>query len=159
MNELRVASAMRLTSPAFAENELIPTQYTCDGEDISPPLHIKNVPLSAQSLALILNDPDAPGGAWVHWLVWNIPPRTKEMPEGTVPSGAIEGTTSFGRTGYGGPCPPAGIHRYHFELYAVARTISLGPRADKAKLVQALSQHILAQAVFIGLYARKSSID
>ncbi len=158
MAEFRVLGHTQLTSPAFAEGELIPSKYTCDGEDISPPLHIKNAPLPAQSLVLIVDDPDASGGDWVHWLVWNIPPRTQEVPEGSVPPGAAEGVTSFGRVGWGGPCPPAGIHRYHFKLYAVARALVLPPQAGKAELVRALEGHILAQAQLVGLYVRKSII-
>lgn len=155
----KTGGTMELTSPAFAHNELIPSKYTCDGRDLSPPLAIKNVPLSAQSLALILDDPDALSGNWVHWLVWNVPPRTKMIAEGTVPSGATEGITSFGRTRYNGPCPPSGIHRYHFTLYAIARRLVLGPEAGKDELLQALEEHILARAELVGLYARKSSID
>ena len=146
---------MKLTSPVFQNNEKIPPKYTCDGEDISPPLEIAEVPAETKSLVLISDDPDAPGGSWIHWLVWNIDPAITEIAENTVPTGAVEGITSFGKTGYGGPCPPSGTHRYFFKLYALDTRIDLTAEADKEKLEQAIEGHILDQVKLIGLYDRQ----
>lgn len=145
---------MELSSPAFIHNATLSSKYTCDGENRSPPLQISGVPSGAKSLALIHDDPDAPMGTWVHWLLWNIDPKTRDIPEGSVPPGAIEGTTSFRKTGYGGPCPPSGTHRYFFKLYALDALLDLPPSANKAKLEKALKGHTLAQAELIGLYSR-----
>lgn len=145
---------MELSSPAFAHNGSIPSLYTCDGEDRNPPLKISGVPLHAKSLVLIHDDPDAPMGTWVHWLLWNIDPETEEIPEDSVPQGAVEGTTSWGKTGYGGPCPPSGTHRYLFKLYALDTLLGLPSSADKDRLERALEGHIIAQAELIGLYQR-----
>ncbi|OGC81857.1 MAG: hypothetical protein A2788_01285 [Candidatus Abawacabacteria bacterium RIFCSPHIGHO2_01_FULL_46_8] len=145
---------MQLTSPAFAHNANIPAQYTCDGYDVNPTLDIADVPDGTQSLALIMDDPDAPRGTWVHWLVWNIDPSTTKLAENTVPAKAVEGMTSFGKPGYGGPCPPSGTHRYFFKLYALDTTLDLHFSADKAALEAAMNGHVLTQAELIGLYAR-----
>jgi len=146
---------MKLTSPAFKNNEKIPAQYTCDGENINPPLEISAVKEFAQSLVLINDDPDAPNGDWVHWLVWNINPKTKEITENSVPLGTVEGTTSFGRPGYGGPCPPSGTHRYFFKLYALDINLNLDQNTDKKQLEIAIKNHIIDQTELIGLYGRK----
>ena len=146
---------MKLSSPAFENNQAIPSQYSCDGQDINPPLKISEAPENAASLVLIMDDPDAPMGTWVHWLVWNINPQTTEIAENNVPAGAVEGTTSFGRTGYGGPCPPSGTHRYFFKIYALDTKLDLSIEADKEKLEEAMDGHILAQAELIGLYSRQ----
>jgi Raf kinase inhibitor-like YbhB/YbcL family protein len=145
---------MTLLSSAFEYNKKIPSRYTCDGENVSPPLMIGGIPAGAKSLALIVDDPDAPAGTWVHWLVWNIDPQTTEIAEGSVPQGAMEGKTSFGRGGYGGPCPPQGEHRYFFKLYALDTTLALSPKADKAVLEAAMDGHILKKAELVGLYSR-----
>lgn len=151
---------MQLTSPAFAHNQNIPSKYTCDGLDVNPPLAIDSVPAGTKSLALIVDDPDAPGGTWVHWTLWNIPPDTKEIPGNIQPAGVIkvgasEGTTSFGGIGWGGPCPPTGVHRYFFKLAALDTTLNL-PASTKAEIVaEAILPHILAQAELIGLYQRQ----
>lgn len=145
---------MKITSPAFTHNEKIPAKYTCDGEDKSPPLKIAGVPANALSLVLISDDPDAPMGTWVHWLVWNLEPSVVEISENTVPSGGVEGTTSWKRTGYGGPCPPSGIHRYFFKIYALDCKLDLKPRADIVDLERAMEGHVLDQAELIGLYSR-----
>lgn len=145
---------MKLSSPAFTHNGSIPALYTCDGEDRSPPLHISGVPSEAKSLVLINDDPDAPMGTWVHWLLWNIEPKTMQIREGSIPPRVIEGTTSFRQTGYGGPCPPSGTHRYFFKLYALDTTLDLPRSADKAKLEKAFEGHILAKAELMGLYQR-----
>lgn len=146
---------MEISSPAFTHNGSIPAQYTCDGDDKSPPLRISGVPRGAKSLALIHDDPDAPMGTWVHWLLWNINPLTEEIEENGVPPGAIEGTTSWGNTGYGGPCPPSGTHRYFFKLYALDTILDLPSSADMAKLEEAMASHILAKSELIGLYSRR----
>lgn len=155
--------AMNISSPAFTHNSSIPAQYTCDGANVSPPLAVSGAPQGTQSLVLIHDDPDAPMGtlrqgseqAWVHWLLWNIDPQTREIPEGGVPAGAVEGTTSFRKTGYGGPCPPSGTHRYFFKLYALDVMLDLPPTAHIEQLEAAMAGHVIAQAELIGLYTRK----
>ncbi|MFA6254589.1 MAG: YbhB/YbcL family Raf kinase inhibitor-like protein [Patescibacteria group bacterium] len=146
---------MKLNSPAFKNNEAIPVQYTCDGQDINPPLEISDMPEDTKSLVLIVDDPDAAAGDWVHWLVWNIKPQTKEITENSVPSGAVEGTTSFGQPGYGGPCPPKGTHRYFFKLYALDTDLNLDQNADKQQLEIVIKDHIINQTELIGLYTRR----
>lgn len=146
---------MKLASSAFSHNQAIPAKYTCNGENINPPLSILDVPQNAKSLVLIMDDPDAPAGTWVHWIVWNIDPTTKEIAENSVPAGAIQGKTSFGSVGYGGPCPPSGTHRYFFKLYALDATLSLSPSAIKPDLEKAMNGHILEKTELIGLYSRK----
>jgi Raf kinase inhibitor-like YbhB/YbcL family protein len=145
-----------LTCTAFAAGEPIPAKYTCDGADISPPLAWSDPPQGTQSLALIMDDPDAPVGTWDHWLLFNIPADTPDLPEqASPPSGSVDGKNSWGRMGYGGPCPPRGTHRYFFKLYALDSTLDLQSGADKAKLLQAMERHILAQAELMGTYARQ----
>ena len=143
---------MKLWSPVFTENGKISPEYTCDGKDISPPLKVENIPEKTRSLALIVDDPDAPGGTWVHWVVWNIPPSTAEMPSGSVPKGAMQGLNSFKTTKYGGPCPPSGSHRYYFKMYALDTDLSLPGRTTKADLERAMSGHVLAEAQTMGRY-------
>lgn len=145
---------MQITSPAFGHNQNIPPQYTCDGADISPPLAIAGVPDTTKSLALIIDDPDAPRGDWVHWLAWNIDPKTTEIKANSVPANATQGTTDFDRTSWGGPCPPSGTHHYHFKLYALDITLDLPSSARKKSLEQAIEGHILETAELIGLYQR-----
>lgn len=147
--------SMKITSSAFQHNQTIPAKYTCDGENISPPLTISEVPEGTQSLLLINDDPDAPAGTWVHWTIWNIDPATAEIAENSVPQGAVEGITSFGSAGYGGPCPPSGEHRYFFKLYALDTTLDLDSKADKAQLEKVMEGHILAEGELIGLYSRQ----
>ena len=154
---------MIITSPAFSHNGQVPKKYTCDGEDINPPLVLGGVPESAKSLVLIVDDPDAPRGtlrlgsgqAWVHWTVWNINPQTTAIAENGVPTDAVEGTTDFGRTGWGGPCPPSGTHRYFFKIYALKTSLDLPSTARKTDLEKAMEGHILDQAELIGLYKRQ----
>lgn len=146
---------MKLESPAFEHNQKIPSKYTCDGKNINPPLKIESVPEATKSLVLIMDDPDAPRGTWVHWTLWNISPDTKEIPENSVPAGAVQGQTSFGKPGYGGPCPPSGTHRYFFKLYALDATLELSPQADRATLETAMEGRILDKAELIGLYSRR----
>ncbi len=145
---------MTITSPAFSHNGQVPLKYTCDGEDINPPLTISGVPANAKSLVLIVDDPDAPRGTWVHWTVWNIKPDTTSIGENSLPMGAVEGTTDFGRTGYGGPCPPSGTHRYFFKIYALDTLINLSSSARKADIEKVMEGHILDQTELIGLYKR-----
>ena len=146
---------MKLTSPAFENNSKIPKIYTCDGEDINPPLEIENVPDSAKSLVLIMDDPDAPAGTWDHWVVWNISFNTKEIIENSVPENAIQGLTSFGDNKYGGPCPPPGlVHHYAFKLYALDREFNISLSSRKEDVEKAMNGHILADAKLIGLYSR-----
>ncbi len=144
---------MKITSPAFNEGKKIPPSYTCDGDDKSPELVISDIPESAKSLALIMDDPDAPAGTWVHWVVWNMDPGTTRIAEGEEPEG-VEGTSSFGRRGYGGPCPPGGTHRYYFKLYALDTMLDLAEGASKEQLEAAMQGHVIAQAQLMGTYSR-----
>ncbi len=148
------AVTMKITSPVFSPNAPIPSKYTCDRENMSPPLILSNIPPKTESIAIILDDPDAPSGSWIHWLIWNISPSILEIGENSVPQGAVEGITSFGTTGYGGPCPPSGNHRYIFKAFALDTVLDLGPEANKQVLERALDGHILDSTELIGLYAR-----
>lgn len=146
---------LKLTSSAFEDQAYIPARYTCEGDDINPSLYIENVPGGTKSLALVVDDPDAPAGVWDHWIVWNIPAETTQIPEGTVPEGALQGTNDSGNLDYGGPCPPAGSpHRYQFKLYALDTKLDLTEGASKDQLEQAMTGHILAQTQLTGLYQR-----
>ena len=151
---------IKITSSAFEEGGLIPPKYTCDGADISPPLQWEAVPEGTKSIALISDDPDAPMGTWVHWVLFNLPAETKELaenvpPDSTLPNGARQGTTDFGRVGYGGPCPPSGTHRYFFKIYALDTEVDLPAGADKSRLLKAMQGHILGQGQLIGKYKRQ----
>ncbi len=145
---------MKLTSPVFENNKEIPSEYTCDGANIAPELNIEDIPENAKSLALIMDDPDAPAGTWIHWVVWNIPPDTQTIAKGTEPQGT-QGTTSFGKPGYGGPCPPSGTHRYFFKLYALDTTLDLKEGSTKEALEAAMQGHIKEKAELLGLYKRQ----
>lgn len=145
---------MKLISSAFKNNQYIPEKYTCDGININPPLSITGTPEEAKSLVLIIDDPDAPNGDWVHWTVLNMPPDTKEIKEGVAPSGSIESRTNFKKPGYGGPCPPSGIHHYQFKLYALDAVLNLDSSASKKEIEKAMSGHILAEDLLVGLYKR-----
>ena len=151
---------METRSRAFESGGMIPSKYTCDGEDISPPLHWSDPPLGTQSFALVSDDPDAPVGTWVHWVIWNIPATARALDEDlakkeSLPTGASQGTNDFRRIGYGGPCPPSGTHRYFFKFYALDTTLSLPPHTTKSVLDQAMRGHILAQAEVMGTYRRR----
>lgn len=146
---------MKITSPAFQSNGMIPLKYTCDGENLNPPLAFSEIPRGAKSLVLVSDDPDAPAGTWVHWIVYNISPETKELKENNLPAGAGQGITSFGKIGYGGPCPPSGTHRYFFKLYALDTVLQFAASPNKADLEEAMSNHILAYAELIGQYSRE----
>ena len=150
MNEI-VEPYLTLTSPAFQEGQYIPEKYTCDGEDINPQLEFGNIPKDAQSLALIIEDPDAPNGTWTHWLIWNIPPLHTIM-ENEAPG--IQGRNDFGHNNYGGPCPPSGTHRYYFRLYALSQKLNLPEGASKEELLKAIDPVRLAKAELMGKYSR-----
>ncbi len=145
---------MRITTSAFEHTAVIPSLYTCDGQDIPPVLDIQDVPKDTQSLALIMEDPDSPTGTWVHWTIWNIPPDTQHLDGQHVPNGMVEGVTSFDKKGYGGPCPGSGMHRYFFTLYALDKILNIVHESDKDALVSAMQNHILEQAELMGTYQR-----
>ncbi len=147
--------SMKITSSAFDHNQKIPSKYTCDGENISPPLEFVDIPNNAKSLALIVDDPDAPAKTWVHWVVYNINPQVTEVKENSVPQDGIEGMTDFGKPGYGGPCPPSGTHRYFFKLYALHTILDLPKNATKQMVEQKMQNNILDKAELIGLYSRE----
>jgi len=149
---------MTITSSVFKNNEKIPAKYTCDGANINPPLEFFDAPKNTLSFTLIMDDPDAPMGTWVHWTIWNImrdvSPTTDEILENQVPVGAVEGKTSFGKPGYGGPCPPSGTHRYFFKIYALNIKLDLPSSTDKTGLEKGMEGHILAKGELIGLYSK-----
>lgn len=154
-----VSNAMELKSSAFQNNEVIPKLYTCDGKDISPPLNWSDVPEKTKSLALICDDPDAPGKIWVHWVGYNIDPSFKIFPANILPKATSEnsfnqGINDFKKIGYGGPCPLNGIHRYFFKLYALDSKLNLDNGVTKEKLLKAMEGHILSEAELIGRYKR-----
>lgn len=149
---------MRLYSDAFENKERIPVQYTCSGEDVSPPLHWESVPSNTKSLLLICDDPDAPNG-WTHWIVYNIPPESGGLQEALpkvpeLPGGARQAVTDFGKVGYGGPCPPSGEHRYFFRLYALSEQLDVVANATLDTIVRAAHDFIIADAVLMGTYSR-----
>jgi Raf kinase inhibitor-like YbhB/YbcL family protein len=146
---------LKISSAVFENNGNIPQKYTCDGKDVNPPLKIENVPPAAKSLVLIVDDPDAPMGMWVHWVVWNIDPKMGEIKENTVPKGALQGINDFRKHDYGGPCPPSGTHRYFFKLYALDSLLNLSTNSRKTDIEKAMKGHIIAQAEIIGLYKRQ----
>jgi len=143
---------MKITSPAFKHNDMIPRKYTCQGDDINPPLTMEGIPSSAKTLALIVDDPDAPMGTWVHWVVFNIPPTTAQVDEKTIPG--KQGRNDFGGNDYGGPCPPSGTHRYFFKLYALNTVLNLREGIKKSDLEKAMAGHILDEDELIGLYKK-----
>lgn len=145
---------MTITSPAFRQAGNIPSKFTCDGGGTTPPLQIADVPAEAKTLVLIVDDPDAPGGLFTHWLVWNIPSQTNAIAEGTSPKG-VHGTNDFGKSGYGAPCPPSGVHRYYFRIFALDRDLALPSGAKRSQLNAAMKGHVIAQGELIGRYARK----
>lgn len=149
---------MELRSPKFRNGNPIPPQYTCDGIDINPPLTITGIPEGTRSLALIVDDPDAPMGTWVHWVVWNIPPDIEMIKEDFVMEGIVEGVTSFGKSGWGGPCPPGGTHRYYFRLFALDTMLDLPGTASRSQLEKAMGDHIIKQTELFGTYTREVAI-
>jgi Raf kinase inhibitor-like YbhB/YbcL family protein len=155
------AVAFELKSSAFKSGETIPRRHTCDGEDVSPPLAWVGAPSGTKSFALVCDDPDAPAGTWVHWVLYDMPATLTGLPEGvravpTLDDGSRQGTNDFRRPGYGGPCPPRGVsHRYYFRLYALDTVSGLPPGASKAALLKAIEGHTLGVAELMGRYARQ----
>ncbi len=141
--------SLEISSSEFTHNGKIPAKFTCDGEDINPPLKVNNIPPETKSLVLIVDDPDAPGGTWDHWLVWNISPE-EEIAENTIPGD--QGLNSFKQQDYRGPCPPSGTHHYHFKLYALDSLLTLDNTAGKEDVENEMSENILAEGELIGLY-------
>jgi Raf kinase inhibitor-like YbhB/YbcL family protein len=142
---------MKITSPDFRNNEMIPKKFTCEGEDASPCLVMEGIPQGAKSLALVVDDPDAPMGTWVHWVVYDIPPLDR-IEQGAIPG--KQGKNDFGRRNYGGPCPPSGTHRYFFKCYALDKMLDLKEGLSKKELEHSLRGHILEKAELVGLYKR-----
>ncbi len=143
---------MKVTSSVLEKSKYIPEKYTCDGVGVNPPLEISGVPEDAVSLVLIMDDPDAPGGVFTHWLVWNIGPDVSVIEENSVPDGAKEGVNSGGEDGYFPPCPPSGVHRYFFHLYALEENIKLGAGSSRAELEEAMSGLVIEEAEFMEKY-------
>jgi Raf kinase inhibitor-like YbhB/YbcL family protein len=157
--EVTTMQNISISSEAFQAGGVIPKEYTCDGSDVSPALSWRGIPENAKSIALIMDDPDAPGGTFVHWVLFNIPPGMTKLPRGvpenrTLNDGSSQGITDFGRIGYGGPCPPGGTHRYYFRLYALDTMLNLQPGASRKQLDDAMRGHILAQGELMGNYKR-----
>jgi Raf kinase inhibitor-like YbhB/YbcL family protein len=142
---------LAISSPAFKNNKLIPSKYTCDGANINPPLTITNIPETTKTLALIMEDPDAPSGLWIHWVAWNIPP-TPSIKENSKPG--TEGLNTNREHAYHGPCPPSGTHRYFFKVYALDAKLDLGKNSDKKDVERAMQGHILGKGELMGLYKR-----
>ena len=145
---------LKIDSPAFKNEEFIPSRYTCEGENINPALTIGDIPAGTKSLALIMEDPDAPKGSFDHWLLWNIPVADK-IEEKT--NAGISGTNGFGKTGYGGPCPPSGTHRYFFRVYALDVELDLAAGSDKKLLLEAIDDHVLAMGEIMAKYEKKNN--
>lgn len=146
---------MELKSTAFKQGEKIPEKYTCADQDVNPPLTISDIPSEAKSLALIMEDPDAPSGTWVHWVMWNIDPKTSEIEEGIAPENGIGGKNSSDENGYHGPCPPpGGPHRYFFKIYALDTVFNLPADSGKEELTSAMESHILSNSELMGTFGR-----
>ncbi len=152
--KINTTTPMNISSPAFADNQAIPKQYTCDGDGINPPLQFSSVPSEAKSLALLVEDPDAPTGTWIHWLMWNIPPTVSQIAENSVPEKAVQGQESSGQNVYGAPCPPSGIHHYIFTLFALDSELNLPSYSTAENLQAAMQGHIIEQAQIVGVYGR-----
>jgi len=150
---------LKVESKAFFQNGKIPSKYTCDGIDVSPPLKWSNGPDGTKSYAIIADDPDAPVGTWVHWVIYNIPSNVTSLPEDlpksqTLDNGSLQGKNDFKKIGYGGPCPPGGTHRYYFKVYAIDAVLDVGAGLTKKQLLKAMDKHILAKGEIIGKYSR-----
>ncbi len=159
-NHLNGRTTMQLVSSAFDSGGMIPVKYTCDGEDISPALKWNNAPAGTKTFALIADDPDAPRGTWVHWVIYNIPGNQHQLKEGIpalrkLTDGTLQGTNDFGKIGYGGPCPPNGVHRYYFKLYALDTVLAVNAGISKAELLKKIEGHILAKTELMGRYMRQ----
>jgi Raf kinase inhibitor-like YbhB/YbcL family protein len=157
---IKVQEAIQITSTAFQQGGAVPVKYSCDGDNVSPPLAWSGIPEGAQSIALICDDPDAPGMIWVHWVLFNLPPDTGELSENvpdqeTLSNGARHGINDSANLGYNGPCPPPGTHRYYFKIYALDTMLNLQAGATKTQLLNAMSGHILAEGELMGTYARQ----
>jgi Raf kinase inhibitor-like YbhB/YbcL family protein len=152
--------AFKITSPEFREGQPIPRKFTCDGVDFSPPLCWEDAPAGTLSFILIMNDPDAPAGDWVHWVVYNLPAGTHQLAEGipaekSLPDGTLQGRNSWHQVRYGGPCPPSGIHHYYFTLYALDCKLKMDSGAERQAVMDAMREHILSQTQLMGVYSRK----
>lgn len=150
---------IEVRSTAFAEGDRIPSDFTCDGADMSPPVEWANIPSGTKSIAILVEDPDAPSGNWSHWLAYDLPPSLRQLPPGIpaskgLPAGGTQGRTDFGKMGYSGPCPPQGNHRYFFRVYALDAILGLKPGVTKQELLRAMQGHILAQGQLMGTYDR-----
>ena len=143
---------MKLSSPQFTNNAMMPKKFTCEGDEVNPELILEDIPSNAKSLALIVDDPDAPRGIWVYWVVFNIP-VIERIEENSIPG--TQGSNDSGKNGYHGPCPPSGTHRYFFKIYALDKKLDLNPGAGKAELEKAMQGHILDKAELVGLYKRE----
>lgn len=146
---------LTILSPAFKNGEEIPSRYTCEGADTSPPLVFGKTPPTARMLALIMEDPDAPAGTWVHWVVWNIPVETREIPENGLPPEVSQGHNDWKRNNYSGPCPPSGTHRYYFRIYALDKSLLLTSATTKTGLERAMKGHIVAKGELMGTYRKR----
>jgi len=154
------AMDIKLTSSAFKDGDMIPSRYTCDGEEVSPALAWSGAPEGTKSIALISDDPDAPMGTWVHWVIFNIPPDSRGLPEDvsrdkTLRDGSIQGINDSREIGYGGPCPPSGTHRYYFKIYALDTRLKLSPGITKNQLLEAMKGHVLGEGQLMGKYKRR----
>lgn len=147
---------MKIFSAGFANQEKIPVKYTCDNNDINPPIGISEAPKNAKSLALIMDDPDAPSGRWIHWLLWNIDPSTSAIEENSIPRDALSGKNDFNKIQYGGPCPQTGMHRYVFTLYALDKKLDLREGSTVSDLEIAMDEHIIEKAELVGVYTREN---
>jgi len=146
-------TVLKISSTVFADNGKIPKKYTCDGAGVSPPLKISNVPKNAKSLALTLDDPDAPAGTFTHWVVWGISTKKAQLGEGEK-KGFVEGTTSLGKPGYVAPCPPSGVHRYVFKIFALDSRVDISAKSTKQELAATMQNHIIQTATLVGKYSR-----
>ncbi len=146
---------MKITSPVFDDGKLIPKLYTCDGDNINPPLEIIDVPQGATTLTIIMDDPDAPGRTFTHWLVWNIPTNITNIEENNFPEGSVQGLNDRSKTGYTGPCPPNGTHRYFFKLYALSKKLNVSWDISKEELEEEIEKSLIEKAQLIGLYKRE----
>jgi hypothetical protein len=150
---------MQLHTTAFKEEKPIPREYSCEGRDVSPPLSWSEAPEGVKSFVLIADDPDAPGGTWVHWVYYDLPKDLRELPKGVDTTehpgpGGTQGVNDFGKIGYGGPCPPGGEHRYYFKLYALDQVLNARPGLSKKKIITEMEGHVLAEAQLMGTYTR-----
>lgn len=147
-------STMKITSPSFNHQESLPSKFTCDGENVNPALNVSEIPEKTESLVLIVDDPDAPSGTWIHWVVFDIEPTVTAIAENSIPAGGVQAVTSFGEAKYGGPCPPSGSHRYFFKVYALDTKLGLEQNTTVKDLGEAMEGHILEYAELIGNYER-----